>query len=98
MVPGDVIAIGYRDGSFNVLVQPGSSKEGAAMFRGWWPWPLKDRWGKRLWNLEPLHTMIGPIVTISWTAPSLPLHVRFPTTRRLEAVRQTHNLPTRNAA
>lgn len=83
---GDVIAIGYTDGACNVLVYSGDSKEGSRMFRGWEPTFRKDRWGLPLWDLKPLHEMIGPIVSISWTAPGLPLHISV---RRIFRVWQT---------
>lgn len=83
---GDLIAIGYTDGACNVLVLPGDGKEAARAFRGWWPWPA-DRWYPA-WIQQPipLHRMLGPIVSITWTAPRLPLHISM---RRIPRVKQT---------
>lgn len=82
---GDMIAIGYRDGACNVLIFPGDTKEAWRVFRGWEPYPRVDRWGQPMWHLEPIHKMLGPIVSITMTAPSLPLHISM---RRIPRVKQ----------
>lgn len=74
---GDIIAIGYDRGAYKALVFDGESKEGMRVFRGWEPWPRVDRWGQPMWHLEPLRNgdLIGEVVSISWTAPGLPLRI-----------------------